>query len=115
MDIRRLGSKLQQPASSSSSPSTSPSSSIPESPSSDLDALLARAMSRQLLSEREIRTLCAKATEVFERENNVREVKAPVTVCGDIHGQFDDLIELFRTGGFPPKTRYMFLGDMVDR
>lgn len=48
--------------------------------------------------------LIEKAREIMAEESNVQPVKAPVTICGDVHGQFHDLIELFRIGGWIPDT-----------
>lgn len=47
--------------------------------------------------------------EILIEESNVQPVNSPVTVCGDIHGQFHDLMKLFQTGGHVPETNYIFM------
>ena len=78
-----------------------------------------------LISELEVKEVCDKAKELFLKEDNISVVHTPVTVilsffceeqiCGDIHGQFYDLRELFFVGGNCPRTNYLFMGDYVDR
>ena len=68
-----------------------------------------------LLSEEELKYLCNKSMEIFMQESSFLELAAPIIICGDIHGQYRDLIRLFDFGGTPQKKQYLFLGDYVDR
>ena len=67
------------------------------------------------LPENDLKRLRDYVCDLLLEESNVQPVSTPVTVCGDIHGQFYDLCELFRTGGQVPDTNYIFMGDFVDR
>ncbi|KAH1123892.1 hypothetical protein AAZX31_06G025500 [Glycine max] len=67
------------------------------------------------LVESEIRSLCSTAKDLFLRQPNLLELEAPINVCGDIHGQYPDLLRVLEYGGFPPDSNYLFLGDYVDR
>uniref|UniRef100_A0A7N2MJV2 Serine/threonine-protein phosphatase n=1 Tax=Quercus lobata TaxID=97700 RepID=A0A7N2MJV2_QUELO len=67
------------------------------------------------LSESEIRQLCSASREIFLQQPNLLDLQAPIKICGDIHGQYSDLLRLFEYGGLPPNANYLFLGDYVDR
>ena len=62
-----------------------------------------------------LKQLCEVVKEILVEENTVQPVSSPVNICGDIHGQYSDLLELFKTGGDIPDHRYIFMGDYVDR
>lgn len=67
------------------------------------------------LTEQEILAIVRLAKGVFMTQNMLVDVQAPVKICGDVHGQYSDMLRLFEYGGFPPSSSYLFLGDYVDR
>lgn len=68
----------------------------------DLDEWLAQAKKNKYLPERVMKQLFEMCKELLMEESNTQPVSTPVTVCGDIHGQFYDLLELFRVAGGAP-------------
>ena len=68
------------------------------------------------LAENDLKELCIKVKEILIEESNIISISPPVVICGDLHGQFYDLIEMFKIAwGEPPEQKYLFLGDYVDR
>lgn len=70
------------------------------------------------LELKDMKTLCRMAIETMVEESNVQNVSAPATLCGDIHGQFPDLLHLFHISGevgADKDMHFVFLGDLVDR
>lgn len=69
---------------------------------------------RPILEETVVR-LCQQAKQAFDREPVLLRVESEIVVVGDLHGNIDDLLRIFERMRYPPATRYIFLGDYVDR
>merc|ERR1712100_111248 len=81
----------------------------------NLEALKDHLFHEGRLHKADLIALLERTTALFRAEETLLRVTAPITVCGDIHGQFYDLLKLFEVGGKPSETNYLFLGDYVDR
>ena len=67
------------------------------------------------LTEEEIKFLIDKSLPIIKEQNMLVDLEAPLHVCGDIHGQYYDLLRIFEHCGYPGDYNYLFLGDYVDR
>jgi hypothetical protein len=75
----------------------------------DPDKWIAQLMRCEHLPESDMKVLCDRVRAILVEESNIQPVSSPVTICGDIHGQFWDLLELLRKGGSVPETSYIFM------
>lgn len=58
----------------------------------NLDDLIEQLKGGERIPEMEVQKLCQQAKDILKDERNIVKVSSPVTICGDIHGQFDDLL-----------------------
>jgi serine/threonine-protein phosphatase PP1 catalytic subunit len=67
------------------------------------------------ITKDEIYFLCQNVTKVYMSQPVLLELHAPITICGDVHAQFHDLLRIFDKTSYPPSQNFLFLGDYVDR
>ena len=67
------------------------------------------------LREGECDYVIDKAYQILKNEDSMLRITAPLYICGDIHGQYYDLLRVFDILDYPPKSKFLFLGDYVDR
>lgn len=92
-------------------------------PDCNVDEILAKLNAARLsktqkpvnLLENEIKWLAMTVKEICIDQPIHLELESPLNICGDIHGQFFDLLKVLETAGIPPDANYLFLGDYVDR
>lgn len=80
-----------------------------------IDQYIDRVMNYELLTEKEIMVVCDRICDIMILEPNIRSISGDTFVVGDIHGQFSDLLYIFKTYGSPGANSYVFQGDYVDR
>jgi len=88
---------------------------FPDGKTPDYKLMFNHFMEEGRLQPEHIIHIADQVAKVFRQEANMVTLRSPITVCGDIHGQFYDLKKLFDLGGDPSNTKYLFLGDYVDR
>ena len=67
------------------------------------------------IKEDECNYVIDKSYEILQKEDSLLKIEAPLYICGDIHGQYYDLLRVFDILNYPPQSTFLFLGDYVDR
>jgi diadenosine tetraphosphatase ApaH/serine/threonine PP2A family protein phosphatase len=75
-----------------------------------------RLIAPETIEENQVIDIVMRLMNQLYQETNVLHLHSPIIICGDIHGQLDDLLQLFETaGGVDKDQAFLFLGDYVDR
>lgn len=85
-----------------------------------VESLLDYMKQSKVLHKKYASMIINKANDLFEAEHSLQYINVPddveITVCGDVHGQFYDLMNIFNLNGYPSETNpYLFNGDFIDR
>lgn len=97
---------------------------IPRTDEEHVDEILGKLLALKMepvrteikdLTQGDLLFLCRKVRQIFLSQSMLLEVNAPVNICGDIHGQYFDLLRIMDIAGAPHEQNYLFLGDYVDR
>ena len=81
----------------------------------DPEVILSKIRNNEELTESEVRTVVQNAMDLFLEESNLLILHSPIIICGDIHGQLEDLFQLFDTTECERTSQFLFMGDYVDR
>jgi len=71
--------------------------------------------SATLPSEKDLGLLIDHFKLIIAEEPTMIRIKGPVSVVGDIHGNLSALLGVFESQKYPPESKFVFLGDYVDR
>lgn len=80
-----------------------------------IDSLISDLKNNKDVSLENFEYIINLSYNIFKKEPNVIHTKSPITLLGDVHGDFEDVLEIFEIFGTPPEGRYVFIGDFVDR
>ncbi|KRZ94206.1 Serine/threonine-protein phosphatase PP1 isozyme 9 [Trichinella sp. T8] len=106
---------MESERSSSTMNSEASSSKQPMSDDQLYEYLIQELLQNKPIQISDVEKILHDALEIFKSEKSLIDIQPPLIICGDIHGQFQDLVRLFNHGGWVPQSRYLFLGDYVDR
>lgn len=75
---------------------------------------------QKLIHKKYAYQILIEAKKILEEKKSLVDIAVPegsrITVCGDVHGQYYDLLNIFELNGIPSETNmYLFNGDFVDR